>query len=531
MRGLRSPRPTDRLGYVWLGIGGILSLFAMHGRWDAPPAAWLCAVFLLRYTRTRRPLAGFAGVWLVSAVGAAFWLYESGLDVLSPILLLCLALSTVLVLPYLADRLVAPRLGAAGPLVATLVFPLARVCAEYANAMLSPAGDIFGSLAATQHDNRPLLQTAAVTGGYGISFLMAWFAAVCNGVWERPFSWPRTRTLALTFGAVLGMVFVVGSIRLALFPPAAATVRVAGVSPTNSALAHRTAILDSLGSLRRLAQADPAVLRPVLAAVNNDLLAASEREARAGARIIVWPETGAGVLADDRADLIARATALARDHGVYLEMGVGVLSRTAPYVRNQAILVDPRGQVVWTYDKAHPVPGLEDLTPGDGVVPKVDTPYGRLANLICFDADFPGLARQGGSGGVDLMLVPSNDWREFGAVHTQKATIRAIENGYSLVRQDTNGLAQTIDYQGRVLASSNYFTSDQQTMVAYVPTKGVRTIYATVGDAFAWLCVVALALLVGAAARRTLRSRAARPSLADPVPADPVPVSTPSSRP
>lgn len=505
MRGSRLPQPADRLGYLWLGIGTVLSLFAVHGRWDVPVAAWLYGVFLLRYTRTRRPFVGFVGVWAASAVSAAFWLYESGVDVLSPILLLCLALSTVLTVPYLVDRLLAPRLGVPGALVATLVFPLARVCAEYVNAMFSPAGSIFGSLAATQHDNRPLLQVAAVTGSYGVSFLIAWFAAVCAGVWERRFSWLAIRIPVLAYGVVLGMVVIGGGVRLALFPPSAGTVRVAGVSPTRSALAHRTAMLDSFASLSQLAQADPALLRPVFAAVTDDLLAASEREARAGARIIVWPETGAGVLTGDRAELITRVGVLARTHGVYLELGLGVLSRQPPYVRNQAVLIDPRGQVVWTYEKAHPVPGLEELTPGDGVVPTVDTPYGRLGNLICFDADFPSLARQGGSQGVDLMLVPSNDWREFGEAHTEKATLRAIENGYSLVRQDTNGLAQTVDYQGRVLASSNYFTSDQQTMVAYVPSKGVRTIYAAVGDVFAWLCVAALAALVGVAARRAVR--------------------------
>src|SRR4029450_2268755 len=60
------------------------------------------------------------------------------------------------------------------------------------------------------------------------------------------------------------------------------------------------------------------------------------------------------------------------------------------------------------------------------------------------------------------------------------------------VRQDTNGLAQIVDYYGAVLASSDYFSSDPQTIVEYVPTRGVRTIYATVGDVFAWLCVAAL---------------------------------------
>ena len=139
---------------------------------------------------------------------------------------------------------------------------------------------------------------------------------------------------------------------------------------------------------------------------------------------------------------------------------------------------------------------MDQLSPGDGRVPTVDTPYGKLANLICF-ADFPGLARQSGAR-ADIMLVPSNDWREFGAVHTQKATLRAIENGYSLVRQDTEGLAQVVDFQGHVLAASDYFTTDQQTMVAYVPTQGERTIYAIVGDVFAWLSSAALAVLIGA---------------------------------
>ena len=202
-------------------------------------------------------------------------------------------------------------------------------------------------------------------------------------------------------------------------------------------------------------------------------------------------------LVDDKAGLIARAAALAQRHDVYLHVGLGVLSRRAPHMRNQAILVDPAGQVVWTYDKARPVPGMDQLSPGDGGVPTVDTPYGKLANLICFDADFRARAPERGQGrrhdaGSIQRLAG------VGAVHTQKATLRAIENGYSLVCQDTEGLAQVVDFQGHVLAASDYFTTDQQTMVAYVPTQGDRTIYAMVGDVFAWLSIAALAVLIGA---------------------------------
>ena len=487
----RLRRPTDRTGYLWLAAGTVLSLLAVHGRWDVAPAAWLGGVFLLRYTRTRRPLAGFGGVWVASAIAAVFWLYESELPVFGPVLLLCLALSTTLCLPFLVDRLLAPRL-AASAVLATLVYPLARVLAEYVNATISPAGSIFGSLAATQHANLPLLQVAAITGSYGVSFLVAWLASVCNGVWrDRSVG----RRLVAAFGVTLVVVLAGGGARLLFFAPDGPTVRVAGVSPAAAVLEHRNAVIADFPTLKELAAADPVTLRPAFAAVADDLFATSEREARAGARIIAWPETGAGTLAEDAAALIGRAAAFAREHQVYLVMGVGVLTRTEPYLRNQSVLVDPNGNVAWTYDKAHPIPGMEMLIPGDGQVPILDTPHGRLATVICFDLDFPALARQAGHKRADIMLVPSNDWRGFGRVHTEKATIRAIENGYSVVRPDTNGLSRAIDYQGRAIASADFFATDRQVVVADLPIGGARTMYAAVGDLFAWACAVALALI------------------------------------
>ncbi|MGN9846483.1 hypothetical protein ACTMTI_51100 [Nonomuraea sp. H19] len=63
-------------------------------------------------------------------------------------------------------------------------------------------------------------------------------------------------------------------------------------------------------------------------------------------------------------------------------------------MRNEAVLADPRGQAVRTQQKARPVPGLDRFDPGDGRVPTADTPFGRLAGVTRFDADFPALMRQ-----------------------------------------------------------------------------------------------------------------------------------------
>src|SRR5256885_11476581 len=100
------------------------------------------------------------------------------------------------------------------------------------------------------------------------------------------------------------------------------------------------------------------------------------------AKIILWPETGAGVLQEDEAALIARASSLARTTGIYLDLGVGVLLSHPVQSHiglDETILIDPKGLVVWRYQKAHPAP-VEPEAPGDGLVPTVQTPYGRLSN-------------------------------------------------------------------------------------------------------------------------------------------------------
>jgi apolipoprotein N-acyltransferase len=86
----------------------------------------------------------------------------------------------------------------------------------------------------------------------------------------------------------------------------------------------------------------------------------------------------------------------------------------------------------------------------------------------------------------------------------------AIENGFILVRQAQLGLSMAVDYEGRVLATSYFFTTDQQTMLAYVPIHGVRTIYATIGDHLAWLSIAGLAFLTGLAILRRRQKRKAQ---------------------
>ena len=495
---------SNRLSYLWLALAFVFSLFAMNGAWDFALAAWIYPVFLLRFTRTHRSFKGFLAASLVNAGAACVLTFQIGFGTQIFILTAVVIIAVFMSLPYLVDRLVSTRFSG---IVSTLIFPLSFVAADYLKMLFYPFGSI-GSLAYTQYGNLPLLQLVSITGISGIVFLITWFASIINLAWEQRFAWPRIRAGVLLYAGLLALVLIGGGVRLALFSPQGQTVRVAGISVSRAVYSRATPLIDhTLVAFQTgtATQADIETFRRAATTLNNDLLVQSQREASAGARIVVWPECGADALQTDEQALIEQATTIARQAHIYLDMGVCTLTNQAPHVKDQAILIDPQGQVLWSYDKARPVPGLDPLVPGDGKVPTATTPYGRISNVICFDGDFPYLSRQAGQAQASLMLSPSNDWRQIDPWHTQNITFRAIENGFSLVRQTSNGLAIAVDYEGRVLASADYFSTGDQVMIASVPTQGTWTIYTLIGDLFAQLCVAGLLVLIGFAVVRSRR--------------------------
>src|SRR6185295_7780778 len=119
------------------------------------------------------------------------------MPVSGPIYFVMIAAGASLVaLPFLADRLAAPRLGGLG---ATLIFPLALVAAEFLPSRLTSAGS-WGSVAYSQYGFLPLMQVAAITGIWGITFAMGWCASTAELVWSRGFAWTEIRGPVLTCG-------------------------------------------------------------------------------------------------------------------------------------------------------------------------------------------------------------------------------------------------------------------------------------------------------------------------------------------
>ncbi|WET81273.1 nitrilase-related carbon-nitrogen hydrolase [Amycolatopsis sp. QT-25] len=473
----------------WLGTA--LLLLAVHTDWNVPFAAWVFPVFLLRYARLVPLRRAILMVGLSLLIGQLFWLGVTSLLFVLSALLAFTLLAVSQTAAFLADRLLADR---AGP-VRTLVFPVTLVAGEYLFTVITGFGD-FGALGSTQSGNLPLLQTASVTGVYGLTFVLAWFASVANTGWTE--GWQPVKRLVLVHVCLLGLVFAAGGARLLLDPPTTKTVRIAGISPSADADRSSSDALERIGvkywRAREVGAADPVAVGAAFAPVTEDLVTRTRQQASAGAKIVLWPETHARVLERDQAALLSRVGAEARQAGIHVGLAYALYTAQAPYIRNVAVLVGPAGEVSWTYDKTHPTP-MEPMAPGPGIVPTADSPYGRLATVICYDADFPGLMRQAADKGTSLMLVPANDWAGFGSLHAEKATFRAVENGYALFRHSTHGNSTAVDNQGRVLGHADYTRTDQQTLVADLPVQPrTQTVYGRIGDVFAWLCLAAAAL-------------------------------------
>jgi apolipoprotein N-acyltransferase len=483
-------RPTDRLSWLWLAAGALLLPFTAL-QTELPIAAWLAPALLIRFARTQRAALGLLVVTLANAVA----LTVASRDIVEWPMVVAIGATFGLAyaLPYLADRLLTPRLGG---LAGTLVFPAAVTATGLGLSFASPYGSV-AAPAYSQYGLLPLMQVVSLTGVWGLTFLVSWFAPVANVVWERGRDPRAARRGAAAFSAVLLAALLFGSARLAFVPPEGPQVRVAALAPDERLPATFSTI-----ELARGTDAQRALARTEATAQQDDMLARTVREARAGAQLVAWSEVGAPVLKEDEAALIDRARAVARQERIHLQMALVVILRSDqhPYGENRAVLVDPTGAVVWDYYKTvHPLADVEIFAPGPGTVPTADTVLGRLATVICYDMDFPALLRQVGRARADLLLAPASDWAPMKYGHAQWATFRAIENGASLVRPTRQGLQIAVDHQGRVLASADSLTTNPSTMVAVVPSRSVWTLYPVIGDLVAYLAVLGLLTLAIAA--------------------------------
>lgn len=142
---------------------------------------------------------------------------------------------------------------------------------------------------------------------------------------------------------------------------------------------------------------------------------------------------------------------------------VGAAERTSDGVANSAVCLDASGELAGVYRKAHPFGAEREVYRlGDELV-TVELAGRTVGLMICFDMEFPEVARALARRGADMLVTISANSPPFELDHSVFARARALESGLPHVyvnrvgEQDGlafNGGSLALDPDGRVLADA-----------------------------------------------------------------------------
>lgn len=376
------------------------------------------------------------------------------------------------------------------PWLASMAFPAVIVAVEY---LFSLWQGTFFNTGYTQLENLPVLQLAAVTGLWGISFTVNLFPAGLAAFTES--SAKHRFRLATALAVYLTCIFAYGFWRLNHVAPAPHSV-VVGLVETHAG--KNIFPPDASSSL----------------ALMEDYAEQVKALAAQGAAIVILPEMTTLIpdAALAKVDSFWQQTAREAHAQVLLD----ILRVTDREGYNEARLYSADGGIEAVYHKHHPVPTWEARTkPGmeisvlacprpskENRLPSASHAPDQAGNIgieICRDMDYPELSRRYAHQQVGLMLVPAWDqgldvdayW------HGHLALMRAVEDGFTMVRDAKVGLLTASDDRGRILAEET--TRPDGTLVSMLVTVPVRydsTLYQKWGDWFAWLDLAGLAGLL-----------------------------------
>jgi predicted amidohydrolase len=188
--------------------------------------------------------------------------------------------------------------------------------------------------------------------------------------------------------------------------------------------------------------------------------AAAARAARGGADLLLTTEmalTGYAIgaeavraAADPVGGPIAAAVSeIARRHGIALLAGFPELGADGrPY--NNIHLVDRDGAPRASYAKTHLFGGVdrEQFAPGPALAAPVELDGWKLGLAICYDVEFPEVARAAALAGADALLVPTANMVPFEGIATRLVPARAEENGIYVAYANYVGSDDVFTYFG-----------------------------------------------------------------------------------
>jgi apolipoprotein N-acyltransferase len=386
------------------------------------------------------------------------------------------------------------RLGELAGIKTAFTLPVAWVAFDFIRSFLF-SGFAWAMLGHSQFRTLPLIQIADLAGVYGITLLIVLANIVLH------------RALRAVSGA--GVPYPVKSALILLLLLIGTLFygfnRLNGSDmPTSKPL--RVALIQ--GNIPQDVKWSPAFREHTL----NTYERLTRDASKGGVDLIVWPESAVPFFFQDEPLQAERIRSLARETNACLLFGSPAheLRNGRSTFLNSAFMVSPRGDTIGRADKLHLVPfgeyvplgsvltfinkivvGIGDFAPGERAV-ALDTGSTKLGVQVCYEVIFPELARQYVQAGARVLVAITNDaW--FGRSsapyqHLAISTFRAVETRTPLIRAANTGVTAIVDQNGHIRTMTALFVEAYRT--GEVQPGSGRSLYLTIGDAPAWLCVL-----------------------------------------
>lgn len=452
-------------------IVGVVLMTLSHLSWNVDILAWLSMVPFLLFLHFTKGIKSRLVFFLVLILAWSLIVFKIITEPIPYFLIPLYSIPIAIIhLPgyLLYDRLKSHKL-------AVLVFPAMMILMEWIQYTFTPFAS-WGVAAYTQDDSLNISQSVSVLGIAGLSYLIYWANSSLTSliVTKKP-NYLNSLIPVLT----IVLVAIYGHLRLE-------------ISKTRATDTLKVAAVGTDSEIGGLPLPDFESNQKVI----EKIFERTEKAAHFGAKIIVWNEAAFYLLPENESVWKDSISKLARNLQIALTASYVVpLAESAFRFENKYVLFNPQGEILNEYLKHEPVPG-EPAVKGTEEISASTLFESEIGGAICYDYDFPYLAQQNRKAGADIVALPSSDWRGIDPLHTQMASFRAIEQGHSIIRSTRFGLSAAISPYGELISRQSSFNENDKILVADIPAKGIKTIYAKIGDLFVYANIGFILLIV-----------------------------------
>ena len=467
----------ERFPYIWLILGLILTILS-YGIFNTGICAWVFAIPLIRFINKRTKWSSIILMLIGLIIVANITFYRLVTD--NPNIgnqLFCTLNGIRIWFPFFVYFL-CRKLGGK-KIIAYYAFPAAVAVAEFF--IDNPFVSVMTSLSVSQFWNIGLMQLASVTGVVGVSFIVTLFASIANYIWEEGIH-KKTVANAIVYGIVVVAITSIGMFSVERITTMDQTVKVAACVEDFNLIKENPWILDDYegSDMEKMLQANYDI-------INERAKQAVQNEST----LLVFAEDAFACPDALSEQFIEQVQGIARENKINIVLPLLILpAEEAQKTKNTLNFINNNGELLNTYLKNHLVPVVEEPTTekGDGKTPVIEVDGVKYTYLICADYTSNKYAYNGRE--ADIFINPSYDWKAFQYFTTYGVQARAIECGFSVLRNPVNGNIILYDVFGRPLHMQNAMNIHTGVIYLDIPKAGRQTIYGATGNWFPWICAI-----------------------------------------